>query len=246
MAEISDAGTASLRVWSISEANFVTFRLNRRSTEMVTVRRWRICGIILAIVVVGTVQADEWREVSRGPNITVFTRHRVGSVIDEVRAVSKFDVPIQVLREVLADVQRYPEFMPYTKEFRALPQDEHLYYLLIAPPLLEPRDCTVRVHREIQRTGDGQSNYYAHWEQANDEGPTQRPGIVRMTVNDGSWLLEPVENATRATCTMCTDDGNMAPQLANMLNRLGIVRVFDALRLRVYDRQVGMAAKSVR
>jgi Polyketide cyclase / dehydrase and lipid transport len=204
---------------------------------MVSAEQLRIYGIILIFLVVGKMQADEWQEVSRSAGLTIFTRHCSGSAIEEVRAIGQFDAPMDVVRDILSKVQNYQEFMPYTKESRVLSKDEQLCYLLVAPPLLEPWDCTIRVFQRTEKGADGTTIFYSTWQEANDKGPSQRPGIARMTINHGSWLLEPVTGGTRATCTMYTDPGGMPARLANIINRQGVAHIFEALRARARGRE---------
>ena len=73
------------------------------------------------------------------------------------------------------------------------------------------------------------------WELANAEGPASRPGVHRVNINEGSWLLEPVGNRTRATYTVYTDGGGIPPFIANIANKQGIWQLFEALRERVRD-----------
>ncbi|HEX6564055.1 MAG TPA: SRPBCC family protein [Chthoniobacterales bacterium] len=181
-------------------------------------------------------RADEWHELSRSPELTIYTRDRSGSALQEIRAVGHFDAPTRILKEILADVEKYAEFMPYMKESRILPQDDQLHYTLLAPPLLAPRDCVIRVHQLTSTDADGNTHYFSTWEPAAKEGPPVRSGVTRVTVNDGSWLLEPVGAGTRATCTFYTDDGGLPAPLANMINRQAAIRVFHALRIRADDR----------
>jgi hypothetical protein len=92
------------------------------------VARLPICGVFLNFLVIGNLQATEWQEVSRNVNLAIYIRHRSHSPIEEVRGIAEFNAPILVLKGVLADVAKYSEFMPYTKESRVLPQDAQLCY----------------------------------------------------------------------------------------------------------------------
>ena len=90
---------------------------------MTLVDRLPICGVLLSLLVVGNLHATEWQKVSRSINLSIYIRHRSDSPIEEVRGIGEFNAPILVLKGVLADVAKYSEFMPYTKESRVLPQD---------------------------------------------------------------------------------------------------------------------------
>ena len=134
---------------------------------------------------------------------------------------------------VAQDFSKYSEFMPYTKESRLLPQDAQLCYMVLKPPLVGSLDYTIRVHEESLKDPDGHPVYHSSWAVANTDGPPPRPGVTRVTVNEGSWLLEPIGNQTRATYTLYTDGGGIPPLLMNFANKQSVSRLFDALRDRI-------------
>jgi hypothetical protein len=202
---------------------------------MALLERLPIRGIFLSFLVVGNLQASEWQEVSRNINLAIFTRHRSESPIEEVRGIGEFNVPISVLKGILADVAKYSEFMPYTKESRVLPQNAELCYMVLKPPLVGSLDYTIRVHEESVKDLDGDTTYHSRWELANADGPPPQRGVTRVTVNEGSWLLEPVGNQTRATYTLYTDGGGIPPLVMNFANKQSVTRLFDALHARMHD-----------
>jgi hypothetical protein len=189
--------------------------------------------LLLSLLMTGWIHGEEWREVSKNPSLTIYTRHRTGSTLEELRAVGELDASAAKVQTVLAEVSRYPEFMPFTKECRLLARDEQLCYMLLNPPIVGERDYTIRVHRESRKGDNGATAYYSHWEVANSEGPAPRPGVNRVNINEGSWLLEPVGNRTRATYILFTDGGGIPPFLANIANKQSVSQLFDALRERV-------------
>jgi len=197
--------------------------------------RLPICGVFLSLLLVGNLHATEWQEVSRKFNLAIYIRHRPDSRIEEVRGIGEFHAPISVLKGVLADVAKYSEFMPYTKESRVLPQNAQLLYMVLKPPLVGTLDYTIRVHEELLKNPDGGTTYRSRWELANLDGPPPQAGVIRVTANEGSWLLEPIGNQTRATYTLYTDGGGIAPLLMNFANKQSVSRLFDALHSRMHD-----------
>jgi hypothetical protein len=194
-----------------------------------------LCSIFLSLIFVLNLPAAEWQEVSKNSNLVIFVRHRPDSPIEEVRGVGQFNAPIGALKGILADVSKYSEFMPYTKESRVLPQDSQLCYMVLKPPLVGSLDYTIRVHEESLKDPDGRPVYHSSWAVANMDGPPPRPGVTRVTVNEGSWLLEPIGNQTRATYTLYTDGGGIPPLLMNFANKQSVSRLFDALRDRIQN-----------
>jgi Polyketide cyclase / dehydrase and lipid transport len=197
--------------------------------------RLPICGVFISLLVVGNLHAAGWQEVSRDFNLAIYIRHRPDSPIEEVRGIGEFNAPISVLKGILADVGKYSEFMPYTKESRVLPQDAELCYMVLTPPLVGSLDYTIRVHEQLVKNPNGSTSYHSRWELANTDGPPPRPGITRVTINEGSWLLEPIGNQTRATYTLYTDGGGIPPLVMNFANKQSVSRLFDALHARMRD-----------
>ena len=147
----------------------------------------------------------------------------------------EFKVPILVIKALLADVSKYSEFMPYTKESRVLPQDAQLCYMVLKPPLVGSLDYTIRLHEQLCKGADGRTIYRSSWALANPDGPPPQPGVTRVTVNDGSWVLEPIGNETRATYTLFTDGGGIPALLMNFANKHSVASLFDAIHTRIHD-----------
>jgi hypothetical protein len=189
--------------------------------------------LLLGLQMAGSLFGEEWHQVSKNTRLTIYSRHRSGSSLEELRAVGELDAtPIKV-DTVLGEVSKFPEFMPYTKESRVLTSDSQLCYMLLSPPIVGERDYTIRVSRESRKGDDGSTAYYMHWELANAEGPPPRPRVSRVNINEGSWLLEPVGNRTRATYILYTDGGGIPTFVANIANKQSIGQLFEALRERV-------------
>ena len=93
---------------------------------MLLLRGSPIRWVLLSLLLGGNLWATGWQEVSRNSNLAIYIRHRVDSPIEEVRGVGEFNASILVVRGILANVSKYSEFMPYTKESRVLPQDAQL------------------------------------------------------------------------------------------------------------------------
>jgi hypothetical protein len=193
-------------------------------------------GFFLSLLVVSYLQANEWQEISRNFHLAIYIRHRPDSAIEEVRGVGEFNAPISILKGILADVGKYSEYMPYTKESRRLPGDTQLCYMVLKPPLVGSLDYTIRVHEELLKSADGETIYHSSWNLANSDGPPPRPGVTRVTINEGSWVLEAIGKQTKATYTLFTDGGGNIPAiLMNFANKRSVSSLFDALHARMQD-----------
>ena len=90
-------------------------------------------------------------------------------------------------------------------------------------------------HEESLKGVDGGTTYHSSWELANLDGPAPQPGVTRVTINEGSWLLESIGSQTRATYTLYTDGGGIPPLIMNYANKQSVTRLFDALHTRMHD-----------
>jgi ribosome-associated toxin RatA of RatAB toxin-antitoxin module len=143
-----------------------------------------------------------------------------------------------LVHAVLDDVDSYSRFMPYTVECRVLKREDDslLTYQRISAPLVSDRDYILRV-RTTSKKGEEGTSFRSRWETENTLGPAERPGIVRVKLCEGGWLLEPLgPNRTRATYTVYTDSGGAVPAfIKNVGSQIGIRKIFAAIRKQVRD-----------
>jgi Polyketide cyclase / dehydrase and lipid transport len=181
---------------------------------------------------------DGWKFVKEGGGISLYSRMRAGSALKEFRAVGEIDAPTRAVHNVLDDIDSYPSFMPYTSECRLIKQDSDsiVTYQRLSPKIVGDRDFTLRIHKKSWPGQDGLC-YLNEWEPANEFGPKEKPGVLRVKLNEGSWLLEPAgATKTRATYFIYTDSGGKLPAfLANIASEVGIKKVFVAVRKQVKD-----------
>ena len=194
-------------------------------------------GFLLAVPSLCWASGDDWREVSRTANLAVSVRDRIGNSVKELRAVGVIDAPTWVVKNVLDDVDSYPKFMPYTAEARLLNRDTAkrtaVVYMKLNPPLVGPRDVTIRIQEQVFKGPDGSMTYNTRWEADNACGPAVQAGVTRMSLDEGSWTLEPVADgkSTRATYLLFTDaGGNLPAFVINMANKRSVADLFDAVR----------------
>ena len=123
----------------------------------------------------------------------------------------------------------------------ALSQDgtDEVTYQRLNVPFISNRDYTVRVEHGTAKAAGGVMIYRDTWQTANEAGPPERHGTVRVKVNEGSWLLEPMGPdgaSTQATYQIFTDSGGVVPAfLVNRGSQIVIPRLFEAIRKQVHD-----------
>ncbi len=183
----------------------------------------------------GAALLDEgWSAASSSGGLTIFNRPRKDSGLKEFKAVGVIEAEPAVVRRVLEDTPEFPRFMPYVTEARVISRqgDSHIGYQRISVPLVGDRDYTMRVQWETKRLDDGAFSYRSRWHSANELGPAEKPGVTRVKVNEGHWILEPAgPRQTRATyCIFCDPGGSLPSMVLNSANKTAIPKIFEAIR----------------
>ncbi len=210
-----------------------------------------LCAILALLQVPGLARAAEdgaspgpgWEEVARTDRVTVYGKEHPGSSIRELRAIGTIDAPNWVVKNVIDDGDHYADFMPNVLESHVLSRDpaHHtvIAYAKLSAPLISPRDYTLLVHDESHAAADGSVVYKSRWEPASDKGPAEKPGVVRVKVNEGYWLLEPADNGqkTHVTYQLYTDGGGLPAFILNQATKRRIGEEFDAVEQRAQKGQ---------
>jgi hypothetical protein len=210
--------------------------------------RRRICHGLMSIFFAGcpTIFAAEesanvdvgWKLVVQEKDVAIYSRPHPASPLKEFKAVGSVDAPTHAVSAVIDDFQNYPTFMPSVTECRIIKRDGDsiVGYQRLSPKVCADRDYTLRVWKESWRAPSGLV-FMSHWSPANDLGPPEQKGVVRVKLCEGKWLLEPEGiTKTRATYSIYTDTGGFIPSfLANHVSLTGIKRLFAAIRKQVKD-----------
>jgi ribosome-associated toxin RatA of RatAB toxin-antitoxin module len=198
-----------------------------------------IFGIALAVSAAEQAQKEDWKLVKQTNGVAIYSRLHPGSHLKEFKAIGEIDAPSDAIHKVIDDVEAYPTFMPYTAEARVIERKHNsiLTYQRISPKIVSDRDYTIRIDKKSWPVDNGVA-YLSEWKPANEHGPAEQPGVFRVKLLKGSWLLEPVaRDKTRATYFVFTDSGIAVPPfLANTISETGISRLFAAVRKQVKER----------
>ena len=182
--------------------------------------------------------SDGWTLSSESGGVMLYSRLRPGSPLKEFKAVAEIEAPAQTVHRVIDDIEAYPSFMPFMTECRLIKRegDSIITYQRLSPKICRDRDYTLRI-RETSWAGPNGLVYLNRWEPANELGPAEKKGVLRVKLCEGEWLLEPeAATRTRATYTVYTDNGGAIPTfIANSASKIGIGRLFVALRKQVKD-----------
>jgi hypothetical protein len=197
-----------------------------------------LSGIAVSIFAAEPAQTEDWKLVKQSNGVAIYSRPHAGSKLKEFKAVGEIDAPTKTVHNVIDDVEAYTSFMPYTTECRVIArkEDSILTYQRVSPKIVSDRDYTLRIQKKSWPVENGLA-YLNRWEPANEDGPAEKPGVFRVKVCNGSWLLEPAgEGKTRATYSVFTDSGIVGPAfIANTISTTGISKLFAAVRKQSKD-----------
>jgi polyketide cyclase/dehydrase/lipid transport protein len=179
---------------------------------------------------------EGWQLSSNAKDVAIYSRPHPGSQLKEFKAIGPIEAPTYAVHAVIDDFENYPKFMPCTRECRLIKRDGDsiVGYQRLSPKICADRDYTLRVWKKSWPAADGLI-FMSHWTPANELGPPEKEGVVRVKICDGGWLLEPDgATKTRATYSVYTDTGGVIPPfIANRAGQIGISRLFDAVRKQV-------------
>src|SRR5438270_6955209 len=176
---------------------------------------------------------DYWRLSAQEKNVVIYSRPRPGSPLKEFKAVGPIDAPTGAVCAVIDDFQNYPKFMPYTTECRLIKRDGDsiVGYQRLSPKVCADRDYTLRVWKKSWPASDGRV-FMSQWSPANDLGPPETKGVVRVKVCEGKWLFEPEGiTKTRATYYIYTDSGGALPSFIYNSVSLTVISMLSAASL---------------
>ncbi len=190
---------------------------------------------------------DGWKLAVDTKEVSIYSRPHAESNLKEFKATGPIDAPTGAVFAVIDDFADYPKFMPYTVECRVIKQegDSTIGYQRLAPKICEDRDYTLRV-RKKSWAGPKGTTYLSQWETANELGPAERKGVVRIGVCSGSWLLEPEgPEKTRATYSIYSETGGFIPAfVANTASLTAIKKLYAAIRKQIKDPKYAAASSA--
>jgi hypothetical protein len=181
---------------------------------------------------------EGWKLAADAKEVIIYSRPHADSNLKEFKAIGFIDAPASAVHAVIDDFENYPKFMPYTLECRLIKHegDSVIGYQRLSPKIIGDRDYTLRVSKKSWPGPKGLT-YLSQWETANELGPPEQKGVVRLKVCNGTWLLEPDgPTKTRATYSIYSETGGFIPPLiANHASLTGIKKLYDAIRKQVKE-----------
>ena len=180
-----------------------------------------------------TPDTADWALISQENDISIYSRTHPGGTLKEYKAVGTIDSTPRAIQSVLDDVDNYTHFMPYITQCKVIKREAGalINYQRVSPPFCTDRDYCVRVFHETKSSSAG-TVYLSRWEEANSLGPAEINDVLRVKINQGSWLIEPATGSTaKVTYYIYTDSGGALPAwLATKANQIAINKLFEAIR----------------
>ena len=196
--------------------------------------RLRSIALALLVALPALAQDGGWQTVVTGP-ITVKNRALEGTAVREVWAEGEIAAPALDVQGALMDVARLRFFMPYMKDAREigerLPDGSVFVYTLVELPVVGRRDYVVRLELKESLAADGTGTFRNEWHAHPDRTP-RRSGIIRLTRDDGSWVVTPLGDGSKcwAVYRFAVDPGGWVPAFAaNLGNERGVKETWDAV-----------------
>ena len=177
-----------------------------------------------------------WQEAQHDSELVVYFRDDPARDARELRATTEMDVPPRVVFGVVTDFEHYPAFMPYTKDVRIISWKTPtvlLEYSLLTAPFVSARDSVNEVRLTVG-TRENSGVYRTDWSSRPDL-LAEQPSVVRVRLNTGSWVIEPIGGGrrSRVTYSILTSPGGAIPRfLADRSNTAFVAALFKAVRAR--------------
>src|SRR5262245_23247445 len=188
---------------------------------------------------------EGWKLATDAKDVLIYSRPHADSNLKEFKAIGSIDAPSYAVHAVIDDFENYPKFMPYTSECRLIKNegDAVIGYQRLSPKICEDRDYTLRVSKKSWPGPKGLT-YLSQWRTANELGPAEQKGVVRLKVCDGKWLLEPDGTTkTRANNSIYYDSGGFIPAfIANHASLTAIKKLYAAIRKQVKEPKYAAAS----
>lgn len=205
-----------------------------------------LCALLLTAEPEAPKTEAKWEQAAKSDGITIYSREKSGSDIREMKAIGLIDGSPHEVWGVLTDYEAYTKTMPYTKEAKILARENEgkttFFYTRLDLPLVSNRDYILKLNDESDwQEGKGfLKSTWSAWVDKQNHSVAEKDGVVRLSVVDGYWLLEPRENGSKtfATYYVYTDPGGAVPKwLANKANGSAVPNVFNAIRKTVAEQR---------
>lgn len=196
-------------------------------------RVWLATALLL-LPMQALAEEKAWVEAHDDDGIKVWYRDRADLGGRQIKAEIFIEAPPDRVFEVLSDVSKYTEFMPYLEKLEVLEtlDDGRIQYEVVNAPVVSRRDYVLQI--TVAKVDAG---WRIDWKPAPEgKGPAATKGTVRVTLNEGSYLVAPQDKGTLLSYTLLTHPGGSIPTwIAKRSNTSAVPDLLDGIRRRVKD-----------
>jgi hypothetical protein len=166
--------------------------------------------IVMALVaqLASTLVGEGFQPIEKRGDVTVYRRSTQGPL--QLGAEGRIAAPVSAVRSALVDYDSHTRWVKNVAESRVLARgpDSIEVYQRLKLPVVHDRDFTVHV-----AWGGEADAPWLRFSTANERGPAPTHGVVRVSVNSGSWRLRSIDNgaATWAVYELTFDPAGSIP-----------------------------------
>jgi hypothetical protein len=167
---------------------------------------------LAVIAMAAPARASDWSEVRQVQGVMVEARS-TASGFDEHRGEVRVCTKLPVLEAFVADTDRFPEWLPYTRDAELLEQtDRHLvYYVRSSTPWpLKDREMVYRISRQMD-SGQGVTLDLVGLP---DYQPARR-GATLIQAAEGRWHFIQTDSGLDVSYQLFVNPGSVPPFAAN-------------------------------
>ena len=197
----------------------------------------RPLAILAALPLAALAGDSQWELANEEDDfeLKVYTREKAGTDVAEVKAVCKIPAPVEKIWQAINDLDNYKDFMPYTEVSKTLEKkgDSIFWYTVINAPLVSRRDYCLELKPEKPKDPNG--TWKSSWKVCGNRADIPKSEHVRITRNNGYWLLTPADGgkATQVEYLVDTDPGGSIPAwIRNKANTKAIPDLMEAVAKR--------------
>ena len=148
--------------------------------------------LLIALMMTAQLAGHGYTQIHDEKGVKVYKRDGAKGI--DFAAEGEIDAPPERVRDVLLDYGNHPKWVKGLAESRVLDRGPFsmLVYQKLALPVIDDRDYTLLV-----TWGKDAGALWMRFMTANDRGPKPQQGIVRVSLHEGSWRLEPIDGGKK-------------------------------------------------
>jgi len=193
-------------------------------------------ALLVAALAAAVVSRGGAQSLGTASSPHVELRELPGRDVKQLTAAAIVAAPAHVLRAVIADLERYPAFMPYVEESRILGRDgtgELRVYQRLSFGVFTVADRHYVIRFREQEYLDPQRgrSWAFVWRLADELPADADAHAVRVTANGGYWDLRPAAGSPSRTevhyCVLSDPGGRLWKGLASWANASAAPKLFS-------------------